>query len=587
MLLALLLLAAPQKPVLEFLDEVVAWSRQARSPAADQPAEVVYGDASEKLARQGLSLAFEAAHGEAALQTAQPAGKPVDAQLAQAQAQVKSLQDEIDSMTRELAVASPAKRADLVQRIAETKSELQLAQVRQQTVGALADFAGKAAGTGLAAQIDELQASVPESQPNAAAPPRTASDATHRPAPSGLVALASELINVRRKQSQLKDAAALTTRLAAETQARKAPLVDDLRHAQLRGDQLATEADTSAGADLQRRARDIDDLTAHFRKVSAALVPLGKLQIVLETEAGNLNQWRASIDSEDNAILRTLLLRLGLLVLAISALLAASSFWRRATFRYVHDQRRRQQSLLIRRIAVTVALIFLVTFSLMTEFGSIATFAGFITAGLAVALQNVILSVAAYFFLIGRYGIRVGDRVQISGVTGDVMDIGLVRLHLMELGPDGQSTGRVTVFSNSVFFQPSSGFFKQIPGSNFAWHQVVLTLSPETDFRGAEKQLVGAVDRVFQGYKERIVRAHEAMEENLTLDLSTPGPQSTLRLAGSGLELTIRFPVPLELAATVDDQVTRAVLDTLAHEPGLRLRGSGLPVIEPVPDATH
>jgi small-conductance mechanosensitive channel len=59
----------------------------------------------------------------------------------------------------------------------------------------------------------------------------------------------------------------------------------------------------------------------------------------------------------------------------------------------------------------------------VSEFSSLATFAGFITAGIAVALQAVILSVAAYFFVIGRYGINVGDRISIAGVTGDEIDI--------------------------------------------------------------------------------------------------------------------------------------------------------------------
>jgi hypothetical protein len=85
-----------------------------------------------------------------------------------------------------------------------------------------------------------------------------------------------------------------------------------------------------------------------------------------------------------------------------------------------------------------------VIFGFVREFGSLATYAGFVTAGVAVALQSPILSVVAYFFLIGRYGIRVGDRVTISGVTGDVIEIGFVRFTLMELagtGPDLHSTG--------------------------------------------------------------------------------------------------------------------------------------------------
>ena len=97
--------------------------------------------------------------------------------------------------------------------------------------------------------------------------------------------------------------------------------------------------------------------------------------------------------------------------------------------------------------------------------------------------KRVILSVAAYFFLIGRYGVRVGDRITVSGVTGDVIDVGLVRLYLMELsgtGIDLYPTGRVVVFSNSVMFQ-AAPFFKQLPGTAYAWHEVAVTLAPDAN----------------------------------------------------------------------------------------------------------
>jgi small-conductance mechanosensitive channel len=387
--------------------------------------------------------------------------------------------------------------------------------------------------------------------------------------------------------SALRNASLATTRLSAEVDKRRAPLLADLRATLQHGDQLSADADNADPASLPQRTRDIDELTAHFKKVTAALLPLGKLAIVLQSARANFDQWRDVVDDGDGVILRSLMLRVLLLGIAIAAILGASAFWRRATFRYVRDPRRRQQSLLIRRIVVGLALCLMIGFSLATEVGSIATFAGFITAGLAVALQNVILSVAAYFSLIGRYGVRVGDRVQIGGVTGDVMDIGLVRLHVMEVGPDGQQTGRVTAFSNSVLFQPASGFFKQVPGSNFTWHQVRLTLSPKTDYRYAEERLRGAIARVFAGYKDRIVRDHAEMSQNVTIPMGEPGPQSTLRLTDTGLEMTIRYPVPLDSTAAVDDQVTRALLDAVESEPRLRLAGSGTATIQPSPEAAH
>ena len=90
---------------------------------------------------------------------------------------------------------------------------------------------------------------------------------------------------------------------------------------------------------------------------------------------------------------------------------------------------------------------------------------GVITAGIAVALQTIILSIAAYFFMIGRSGLRVGDRITIAGVTGDVMNVGPVRFYLRELegaAGDLKPSGRMAIFSNAVIFQHSP-LFRPLP----------------------------------------------------------------------------------------------------------------------------
>ena len=202
------------------------------------------------------------------------------------------------------------------------------------------------------------------------------------------------------------------------------------------------------------------------------------------------------------------------------------------------------------------------------------------------ALQNVILAIAGYFFLIGKYGVRVGDRVQISGVTGDVVDIGLIRLHLMEIGGSGSDrhpTGRVVVFSNAVVFQPAASFFKQIPGTNFLWHEVSLTLAPESDYLTAEQRIVGAIDSVYAQYQEHMEQQHRAMESTLNISVPVPRPHSRLQLTQNGLEVVVRYPVEMQNGAENDDQVTRALLHALEQPPRLQVVGSGTPTVQPAP----
>jgi small-conductance mechanosensitive channel len=336
---------------------------------------------------------------------------------------------------------------------------------------------------------------------------------------------------------------------------------------------------------LADRKKQIDALTADFRKLSRIVLPLVKANILLGSVDTNLTAWRAETERAYVIQGRALMVRVVFIVVAILVVAVASEFWRRAIFRYIREQRRRNQFLLLRRIVVALVLIVILFSALSTEIGSLATFAGFLTAGIAVALQNVILSVAAYFFLIGRYGIRVGDRIQIGDVTGDVVDIGLVRLHLVELDTsagDARPTGRIVTFSNSVVFQPTSNFFKQLPGSNFAWRRITLTLAADVDYGLAQQRISAAVAKVYDTYKAELDLQHRTLESSLAVQIGSTEPRTRLRLEESGLEIVVLYPVVLSRATQIDDLMTHALLETIEAEPRLQLVGGGLTNIQPV-----
>lgn len=396
-----------------------------------------------------------------------------------------------------------------------------------------------------------------------------------------------EIFAFNAKLGAEKDAAHSTAALAATMQKLRGPLIQELRTTSQQGESLTQAPDLTDPAAVQQRTQQLAQLTQRFKLDSAAVVPLGKALVQLDSVRATLNEWQRDTNTAFRQALRRLMIRLFFLLIGIIVVLVASEVWRRATMRYVQDMRRRNQLMLLRRIVVGIAMLLIVVFMLVTEIGSIATFAGFITAGLAVALQTVILSVVAYFLLIGKWGIRVGDRISVSGVTGDVIDIGLVRMHMMEVdgkGGEEQPTGRVVVFSNAVLFQPTANFFKQIPGTNFTWHELTLTLAPETDYRRAETLLMEAVKRVFADYGEDIQRQHNYMQRTLTVPVKAPHPQSRFRFTANGLELVIRYPVPLEKVSHIDDQVTRAVVQAIREEPSLNLVKQGTPAIQPVPE---
>jgi small-conductance mechanosensitive channel len=221
------------------------------------------------------------------------------------------------------------------------------------------------------------------------------------------------------------------------------------------------------------------------------------------------------------------------------------------------------------------------TLGFVSEFSSLATFAGFITAGLAVGLQTILLSVAAYFFLVGKWGIRVGDRISIAGVTGDVVDVGLVRLYLMELAGTGielYPTGRVVVIANSVLFQATTPLFKQLPGADYTWHEVAVLVQPGANYKLVEEKVLAAVNSVYQVYREDFVRQHGAVERSIEVQVRMPEPHGFLQSSDGGLEFVVRYPVGLDRETQVDGEVTRKLIE-LGQQPDLKSTLVGFPKI--------
>jgi len=306
--------------------------------------------------------------------------------------------------------------------------------------------------------------------------------------------------------------------------------------------------------------------------------------VLLAQSQNNLNQLQASIRREYGSVLRSLLLKTGGILIALVVIWLISELWRKATFRYVREARRRRQFLVLRRVVTGFFMVLVILLGFVSDFSSLATYAGLITAGVAVALQALILSVAAYFFLVGRYGVKVGDRITVvyagnNSVAGDVVDIGLIRFYMMELagsGIDVQPTGRVCVFPNSVLFQ-TNPLFKQWPGTEYSWREIALTLGPESDGPTAEKELMATVQTMYSSYQSRLERQHLSIEETMGVYMDTPKPSTRVRFAGSGLEVVVRYPIPLRQAAELDDRMVMEVREMLRKNPSIQLAAGSAP----------
>ncbi|HJX83733.1 MAG TPA: mechanosensitive ion channel domain-containing protein [Candidatus Angelobacter sp.] len=609
---------APSEPdkIIAFLNQTIVWYRHvaAEQQLVNGPTDAITFNENRQLADQVARQSFDYARARARALSKTNKATPANANLDQAapqsqshglidrvaktDEQAKQTQDELAGLKKQAEAASGQKRQVLDARIAEVQAELDLLQARQDSLHNMLDFANTTANTsaveaGLPSQIEALAralpgtvtgpppttgtravpaAAAPAASPASAAAPVTVVASAQQNQSTGLYALLSDVLGTRKKLQTLENALAITDALEQAGNDLRDPLVAHARDLTKSGDDLAAQPDSMDPVVLAQQRKTLDDLTAQFKQSSAALLPLSKQAVLLNLYKRNISNWQGSLELQYSSQEKSLLWRLGVLALTLVIVFVLSDVWRRVTFRYVQDAHRRQQFLLLRRIAVVFVVLIIVIVAFASGIGPVTTFAGLLTAGVAVSLQNVILAVAGYFFLVGKYGVRVGDRIQVAGVTGEVMDIGLIRLHMMEISgsPVPRPTGRVVAFSNAAVFQPD-GIFKQIPGTNFLWHEVALTLPPGSDYTRVEKIMVETVSKIFAGYREKIEGQRKSMERALsTVNVESFDPESRLRLTQEGVQVIVRYAVDLTNAAEIDDRVIREVLQATGHEPQIQ-----------------
>lgn len=581
--------------VVQILDETVNWYRTlgAQQQAATQPSDLLILYANRQTADKVVAVAFEIARANAELLSSEAGAAQESEAAASSQslgqlrkkldAQRTSIQSEMEVARRQLAAAPKQNQANLRSTIAVLQGELDLVNARRNMFAQMAQFASRSDADGfganaLKAHIDAIAASIPAasgsgapaaSSPNAVAATTAGMSAAASASFSqfGIWDLAATVFRLSAKARTIETTDQKTAELAETFKQIRTPPLEQLKILSDRGDALAAQPNT-ASADLPSMRDQYDTLAWLYQQTSAIVTPLSNAGVLLTQYRRNLGNWRELTQRQYRDALEALGLRVALFAALLAVVFGLALLWRRAVFRYVHEARRRSRLLLLQRIVLWVLVITIVASTFTTELGSLATFVGLITAGLAVAMQSVLVSIVGYFFLIGKYGIRVGDRVQVGSVTGEVIEMGLVRLHLMELGGQGlmSPTGRVVAFANSIIFQASGGLFKQIRGVDLAWHEVTLSLPAGSDYAVIKDELVQAATRVIDDYREDMLRQTQEIQKAASSHAAgVPQPSVQLRFSAEGVEALVRYPVQLTHAAEIDERVSRELLNVISR----------------------
>lgn len=202
----------------------------------------------------------------------------------------------------------------------------------------------------------------------------------------------------------------------------------------------------------------------------------------------------------------------------------------------------------------------------------LATAAGLVTAGLALALQKVVTALAGYFVILRGKIFRVGDRISLGGVRGDVIELGFIQTTIMEMGQppsiqdapppvwvkSRQFTGRiVTVTNDKVFNDPVYNYTRDFP---YIWEEISIPISYTTDRDRAEQILLECADRHTENIKEMSQETLRVMYQRYFLHKADLTPKVYYRITNNWLELTVRFVVREHGIRDIKDAVSRDIL---------------------------
>lgn len=197
---------------------------------------------------------------------------------------------------------------------------------------------------------------------------------------------------------------------------------------------------------------------------------------------------------------------------------------------------------------------------------SLATFLGLVTAGLAIALQDIVKSMAGWIFLLWRKPFTLGDRVQIGDYAGDVIDIRLFKFTMMEIGNwvrADQSTGRLIHLPNSLVITEVIANFGQ--GFQFIWNELAVLITFESNWGNAKKILQEIATRHAAHLSEEAERRIKEASKRFMIFYSALTPTVYTSVEDCGVLLTIRYLIDPRRRRTSEQLIWEDILTVFAQ----------------------
>lgn len=222
-------------------------------------------------------------------------------------------------------------------------------------------------------------------------------------------------------------------------------------------------------------------------------------------------------------------------------------------------------------LGVFLATVFLIWITRSESLAGFGTFLGLLGAGVALAMQETLISMAGWFLILMHRLYDVGDRIEVNGTQGDVIHISPFYTHVLEVGgwvKGDQSTGRILSIPNSMAVRHQ--VYNYTRGFPFIWNEITITVTFESNWIRARETLLETAQHEAEKIQDEVHTQIRAMQSNFAIYYTRLTPIVYTTIVPHGVCLTLRHLVPARQRRKMEHEVCELALKELIAAPDIQ-----------------
>jgi len=522
-----------------------------------------------RLADYEVDLTFDAALRDALLHPPplSPEAKEIQDRLTNAEKLLKVDQEKAKQLSEELVKVPESKQEAIEVRLIQAQADMELDQ--DELDDAKVDFAR--AGGDLADRIQALRKEHEESAhtTETAIPPTTA-----QPMQVGILQQVGRWLALRSEKGQIQSAKDISDAAAATLTDQRKALAATLEAEKEKSPELAQHSrkrkDAATGNVLPPTNRTPEESAALLQKTEQLssdqkiVASLGK-RLETHKELSTLyGQWLQLLTDKQWAVFHRAIIGI-LVILGIALVALFFSTWMNSLVNRLPMDRRQIQSLhTVTRVSMQFIALMLILLVIFGPPGQLGTFLGLAGAGLTVALKDFIVGFIGWFVLMGKHGIRLGDWVEINGVTGEVVEIGPFHTVLLETGnwtDSGHPTGRRVTFTNS--FAIEGHYFNFSTTGQWMWDELTVVLPTGKDPYPIVEAIRKKVEEETRESGQQAEREWRSAAGSRDMSGFSAVPAISVKPVLGGVEVAVRYIARANERFTLRSKLNQAAVQLL------------------------